>query len=346
MSTLPFISVVIPCRNEVAYIAKCVESVMHGTYAHEQIEILIIDAFSDDGTREIVLELAKSYPLVKLLDNKYKTVPFAMNIGITQARGEIIVRLDCHADYPSNYVKQLVKWMDKLNADNVGGVLTTLPAKNTPESVAVAEIMSHPFGVGNSHFRIGASEPIIVDTVPFGCYRKQIFDKIGLYDEQLTRNQDDELNARLIKHGGKIYLIPEIQINYYARGSLKQMLHMFYQYGYFKPLVNIKIGYPTTMRQLVPPVFVLALSISFLFAIFSIFGCVFFALVLFSYLSVDTIFSAKVAQKKGWKILPYMLVGFLFTHLSYGAGYLKGVVDFMLLKKHNKKSLKDIKLTR
>ena len=342
----PRVSLIMPCRNEASYIHVCLQSILNGSYPLEQLEILVVDGQSDDGTAEIVLELAKSYPLIKLLLNPQRTVPYAMNLGIKAASGEIIVRLDSHAAYPADYIQQLIFWLAKLNADNVGGVLTTLAAKANSECQALAEIMSHPFGVGNSSFRIGVSEPTLVDTVPFGCYKAAIFAKIGFYDEQLTRNQDDELNARLVKHGGKIYLIPSIQIQYYSRSSMLSLWKMFYQYGYFKPLVSLKIGYPTSLRQLAPPLFVLALIGSSLLSLLHSSGAYLFGLVLCSYLGVNLIFSAKIARTKTWRIFPYLLIGFLGTHLSYGWGYLSGMVDFILRKKQLKKPVKAISLSR
>ena len=142
----------------------------------------------------------------------------------------------------------------------MGGVCRTLPAADTAVAKAIAVGMSHPLGVGNSHFRIGSSEDRWVDTVPFGCYRREVFDRIGLFDEELVRNQDDELNLRLIKHGGRILLSPRIVCKYFARDSLAKLWRMYYQYGYFKPLVVRKVGGVMTLRQLAPPLFVLCLA--------------------------------------------------------------------------------------
>ena len=150
--------------------------------------------------------------------------------------------------------------LEQSGADNVGGVCRTLPASDSAMAKAIAVGMSHPLGVGNSHFRIGCRpEDRWVDTVPFGCYRREVFDRIGLFDEELVRNQDDELNLRLIKHGGRILLSPRIVCKYFARDSLAKLWRMYYQYGYFKPLVVRKVGGVMTLRQLLPPLFVLGL---------------------------------------------------------------------------------------
>src|SRR5947199_239080 len=169
---------------------------------------------------------------------------------------------DGHAVYSPSYISQLVAALEETGADNVGGVLVTLPANGRPLPRALAVGLSHPFGVGNSYFRIGATERRTVDTVPFGCYRRAVFDRIGVFDEDLVRNQDDELNARLLKQGGRIMLIPEVVSHYYARGSLGQVARMFYQYGYFKPLAAWKVGQIMTLRQVVPALFVCALAVT------------------------------------------------------------------------------------
>lgn len=328
------ITIIIPIRNEELHIAKCLDSVISGSYLHRLLEILVVDGRSDDKTREVVTEYELRYPLVKLLDNAAKTVPYAMNIGIKHSSGKIIVRMDAHALYPKDYVERLVDALEMYGADNVGGVCKTIPSSITEEAKAVALILAHPFGVGNAYFRTGLTAPREVDTVPFGCYRRDVFDRIGLYDEMLTRNQDDELNARLLRHGGRIFLIPDIKITYFARDSFSKMANMLYQYGYFKPLVNVKIGRVATWRQFVPPVFVLSLLIT------TIGGVVFevlwtlFVGILLTYGVANAIASGSISRSREWKVFPFLFIGFLTAHLSYGLGYLHGVVDFVMLKKH------------
>ncbi|MEG2770954.1 MAG: glycosyltransferase family 2 protein, partial [Alistipes sp.] len=201
------ISIICPIYNEERYIAKCIDSILTQDFPHAEIEVFFIDGMSSDNTRSIVGKYANKYPFIYLLDNPQRVVPFALNIGIRASKGEVIIRLDAHASYPNNYVSALVSNLVRLKADNVGGVCQTLPTNNNAESVAIAEALSCCFGMGNSYFRIGATKERLVDTVPFGCFRRDIFDRIGLFDEELIRNQDDEFNGRIVKNGGKIYLI-------------------------------------------------------------------------------------------------------------------------------------------
>ena len=246
------ITVVCPIYNEEKYIARCIESIMEQDYPKSDMEVLFVDGMSTDHTRAIIEEYLPRCPYLRVIDNPQRIVPYAMNAGIKAAKGDVIIRLDAHALYPSNYFSELVRKLYELNADNVGAVCRTLPANDTPKCKAIAAALSSAFGMGNSYFRIGAKEIKQVDTVPFGCYRKDVFDRIGPYDNDLVRNQDDELNARLIKHGGKIYLIPYIVVDYFARDTIKKTGKMFYQYGLYKPLVNKKLGSPATVRQFFP----------------------------------------------------------------------------------------------
>ncbi len=178
-----------------------------------------------------------------------------------------------------------------------------------------------------------------VDTVPFGCYKKKTLEKIGLYDEELTRNQDDELNARLIENGGKIWLIPEIKIKYFPRSTFKSLFKMFFQYGYFKPLVNLKLIKPATLRQFVPPLFVLYLLFGLCLPFMNDMVKTFYITGLAVYFLVNFYVSAKVSKenKDPIKLWFYLIVSFSLIHIAYGYGYLKGIIDFVLLKKRSTK---------
>jgi len=230
-----FVSIICPVFNEEKFIDKCVESIILQDYPKEFMEVLLVDGMSSDHTRERISLFTEKYSFVKLLDNPHKVVPFALNIGIRAATGEVIIRIDCHCQYPINYVSTLVNYLYELNADNVGAVWNTLSAKNNSTCRAIAFCSSHKFGVGNSKHKVGATEILETDTVPFGCYRREIFDKIGFFDEELIRNQDDEFNGRLIKNGGKIFLIPQLVVNYIARDSLKKCQRCFFSMVYLNP---------------------------------------------------------------------------------------------------------------
>ncbi|MGH4002424.1 MAG: glycosyltransferase family 2 protein, partial [Pseudonocardiaceae bacterium] len=256
----PLVSIIIPCRNEARFIGPCLESIQASSYPQERIEVLIADGMSDDGTRDVIARYAGGDGRISLLDNPGRIAPTALNTALRAARGDVIVRMDAHAAYPPDYIPRLVSALEETGADNVGGVIVTLPAEETATARAIAVGMSHRLGVGNSHFRVGTSTRKSVDHVAFGCWRRAVFDRHGLFDEELVRGQDVEFNARLISRGGTVLLLPEVTSSYHARRSLGQVARMFYQYGYYKPLVVRKAGRVMTLRQLVPPLFVLALA--------------------------------------------------------------------------------------
>ncbi len=299
------------------------------------MEVFIIDGESDDNTAKIVESLIPKYPKLQLLSNPKKIVPTALNIGIKAATGEVIVRLDAHCKYPENYLVYLVENLFKMNADNVGVAMIAHPRNDSLKARAIAKAISCPFGIGDSYHRTGLTEAREIDSVPFGCYKSEVFEKYGLFDEELIRNQDDEFNSRIVSRGGKIWLLPDLEIKYYARDSFGKIFRMFYFYGFFKPLVNRKVGRPATLRQFVPPLFVLGLIIGFiLLLIFPPAGIGLLALILIPYMMVNAIFSFKIAVAERSFLMFFVLVFTFFgIHVSYGIGYLRGVVRFTVLKK-------------
>lgn len=332
------VSIIIPCRNEKDYISGVLDSILANDFPKENLEVIVADGMSEDGTRVIIEEYTKKWPFIHLVDNPKKIVPCALNEAIRNAKGRIIMRMDAHAIYPPDYISRLVSALQKLEADNVGAACETLPGGPGLVPKAIALALSHPFGVGNATYRLSDREnhtPIETDTVPFGCYRKDVFEKIGLFDEELVRNQDNELNERLKRAGGRIFLIPDVRIQYFARKNFSKLWKMFYQYGYFGPLVDKKLGKPTRLRRYVPLVFVSSLSLPWLFMPLS---CWIALIPLFSfscYSLVNVLVSCFLGtRKKKLALIPSLFCSFLVSHLSYGVGHLKGILDFWILRKN------------
>lgn len=340
------VSIIVPCRNERRFIGRCIDSILSGDYPKDRLEILIVDGMSDDGTREIVANYCDRLPFVRLIDNPQKIVSYAMNTGIRSSRGKIVIRMDAHTIYPAEYVSKCVGYLVEYDADNVGGVCVTLPGSGTSISKSISLALSHRFGVGNSYFRVGTKKPRYVDTVPFGCYKREVFERIGLFDEQLVRNQDDELNFRLLRSGGKILLAPDLVSQYYARDTIAKVWRMYFQYGYFKPLVNLKVGGILTWRQLVPPLFVATLIVLGLLSLFSeVFRIAFIVeggLYLMANFCLSTLISLRTCLRCIFS-LPFV---FAVLHFGYGLGYLTGIVDFSLLKRHRAGKIRNVSLTR
>jgi len=326
----PMVSIVVPCRNEEHYIAECLDSVLACDYPQDRLEVLVVDGMSDDGTRRVLAEYAAKQPLIRVLDNPRRITPVALNTAIRAARGDVIVRMDAHVVYPKNYVSRLVAALDEFGADNVGAVLRTLPANTRPMGGAIAIGMSHPFGVGTSYFRIGTDQPRWVDTIAFFCVKRSTFDRVGLFDEELIRHQDGEFNARLIGAGGRILLIPDVVSYYYARSTLHQVGRMFYQYGYFKPLVAKKLGRFMTVRQLIPPGFVLALLTSIIGALLWTPAVLLLGVVAGSYALVVAGCAVQTALKEGPATGLALAAVLPVIHVSYGVGFWRRVVELLL----------------
>lgn len=329
MSTtpLPVASIVVPCRNEAAFIAPCVESLLDGGYPRDRLEILVVDGMSDDGTREVLAGLAARHPEVRVLENARRVTPVALNLGVRGASGGAILICGAHTRYPAGYVATLMRWLERSGADAVGGVCETTPADDSAVARAIAAAMSHPFGVGNAHFRVGVSQPRWVDTVAFGCYRREVFARVGEFDEELVRNQDDEYNARILRLGGRLLLVPDVTTRYSARGSLAALWRMYWQYGRYKPLVIRKVGQVITLRQLVPAAFVAALVVGVLALPVPLLGAVAAPALLalcVAYLLGALASGAQLARRVGATAGLLATLVFPVLHLSYGAGFLCG----------------------
>ena len=320
----PFISLVIPLRNEEAYIADCLRSILAQDYPRERMEILFVDGGSTDGTVAILEEAAERTPQIRLLRNPHRTVPFAMNIGIRAAVGEYVVRLDAHSEYAPDYVSLSIQTLLSVPCDNAGGVWDTRGRGYMGE--AIAGTLTTVFGVGNAQFRL-VPHSGYVDTVPFGAFRRDLFDRIGLYDERLTRNQDNELNYRIRKNGGKIYMNERIRCTYYCRASLGALMRNGYQNGHWNVVTMVLCPGSMGLRHFVPLSFVLAvvgLPLLWMVTGVSFFGKL-MGLMWGAYLALDVFYSYIVAEKRGWKYLPVLPVIYPAFHFAYGIGSLSGL---------------------
>ncbi len=324
------VSVIVPCRNEKKFISKCLDSIINQDYPKEKLEVLVIDGMSDDGTRDIVKKYIQKYSFIKFLDNPKKIKPCALNLGIKKAKGDVIIIMDAHSVYSKDYISRCVANLEKYKVDNVGGLLKTIPPNNNLIAKAIAVCFNHFFGVGGSIFRTGAQEPQLVDTVFCGCYKKEVFDKVGLFNENLVRSQDMEFNLRLKKAGGKILLVPDIVAYYYPRSTLKSFFLHNFEDGVWAvyPLKFVKI--PFKLRHYIPLIFVSSLLGSLFLSLFSLIGKILFILIFGSYFLVSLFFSFEIAIKKGWEYFFIMPVVFFARHFAYGLGSLWGIVRILI----------------
>jgi glycosyltransferase involved in cell wall biosynthesis len=326
MENLPFVTVIIPIRNEAAYIRRSLDAVLAQDYPPDLIEIIIADGMSDDSTREIIKAMQVKHSNLRLIDNPGRIVPTGMNLALEQARGEIIVRVDGHCEIAPDYVRRCVEHLMHDGVGGVGGPLETLGETFLAQVIALA--MSSSFGVGGSAFRTVNDRTMLSDTVAFPAYRRELIERAGPYDEELVRNQDDEYNYRLRKMGAKILLAADVRSTYYSRSSLRSLWRQYYQYGYWKVRVMQKHPLQMRLRQFVPPLFVAALLIALTAASVSVAGRWLLGLVLGAYLVVNLGASIVTARKRDWRGLLLLPLTFAILHLAYGFGFLVGLVKF------------------
>ncbi|MBK8188048.1 MAG: glycosyltransferase family 2 protein [Cellvibrio sp.] len=288
-------SVIIPCKNEIKYIDQVIESVFaQDAFIDCSGEVFIIDGGSSDGTAERVAFFCANRRNLILLENQFGTVSPALNIGIDASSGRYIIRMDVHAHYPPNYISSLIHHMEKNPCtDNVGYAIDTTPPNDSIKAHSIAHILSHQYGIGSALFRLRITSPQVVDTVPFGCFRREIFERLGKFDTELIRNQDDEFNGRIVNANGRIILLPDMRVIYFPRETYSKLWAMYYQYGMFKPLVLAKLRRPTTVRQLVPPLFVAGLLLLIFLSILGLsYSIVTLFMVVFLYILIS-IFTTK-----------------------------------------------------
>ncbi|AYD41419.1 glycosyltransferase family 2 protein [Clostridium fermenticellae] len=335
------VSIIIPCRNEEKYISECLDSFMKQTYPKEYFEVFVCDGMSDDSTRDIVKKYEEKYGNVKLIDNNGYTAPKGMNEGIRKSNADIVIIFGAHAFADKDFIKYNVEALKNKEIGCAGGPIKTISEDDKGTAVAIA--MSSPFGVGNALFRY-AHEETFVDTVAFGAYRKEVLDKIGYFDDELVRNQDDELNYRVVKNGYKVLLTPKVKSSYYSRSSLRKLWKQYYQYGFWKVRVMQKHGKPASVRHLVPLLFVVTNILGILLGAFIKPVFYLWILEVCIYLIGDLIASLK-AFKGNFKLLKYIPLIFPILHVSYGFGFLRGLFSFYVFKS-NKIIEKNTKMSR
>jgi len=326
VTDVPFVSVIVPIRNEARYIRGCLDSIARQDYPHERMEIIIADGLSNDCTKEAVQSYEGLDIPLHWVENPGLIVPTGMNLALRQAKGDVLVRVDGHCEIAPDYISNCVKHLQNSDADGVGGSMDTIGETPLSETIAVA--MSNRFGVGGSAFRTVRAVTMYADTVPFPAYSRSIVELAGLYDEELVRNQDDEYNYRIRELGGKILLASDVKSRYYSRGSLQKLWKQYFQYGYWKVRVLQKHPRQMGLRQFVPFVFVVSLLVAGVFAIFTDWGRWMLALVVGSYLIANLAASIFTASQRGWKHLLFLPVCFAILHISYGAGFLVGLMKF------------------
>lgn len=335
---MPHVTVIIPCRNEEKFIATCLDSLEKQTYSKELMEVFVVDGMSDDGTRQIIAEYERRYRWINMLDNPDKTTAYAFNAGIKKSSGRIIIIMGAHAEYSSDYISKCVEYSESSGADNVGGILLVKPAKNTLVAKSIAFSLSSSFGVRKAA-KFTDKKPFETDTVFGGCYKREVFEKIGLFNEKLARSQDMEFNMRLKKSGGKIMLFPDIVCYYYPKSNFKDFWTHNFSDGFWAvyPVKFMKM--PLKLRHYIPMIFLAIilglLGLSFWLDSFGYLLVVIIAL----YLVLVMDFGAKIAfREKNIRYLFLVPAAFSIRYLGYGFGSLYGIPALIIPEKNGKKN--------
>lgn len=322
-----FVSVVIPVLNEERYIRECIGSVLEQDYPRELLEVILVDGMSEDATQAIIGEYSAEYPFIRMLENPGRTVQLALNIGMRAAQGEYIVRMDAHSEYATDYISRCIEYLEKTGADNVGGPM--IAKGKTTKQRAVAAAYHSPFALGGGRFHIPDYEGY-ADTVFLGAFRHDTLRALDYYDEKLPRSEDDDLNFRLTKAGGTVYITPKIRCVYYPRGDYRSLFKQYFEYGVWKVAVIRKHRRPARISHLVPVSFLLFLVLG------GILSCIFpllaipYGAILLLYLLLDALYSFRNPFIQGFgNRLRLMWVHFVL-HISYGAGFFCGIFRFLL----------------
>ena len=314
------ISVILPVRNEKQFIEKALTSITNQKFDGE-LEIIISDGLSNDGTLDIIKQFQKKYRYIKLIRNNARTVPVGFNKALSFAKGDIIVRVDGHSTLEPDFINNCIKMLNKKNASCVGGPTKHFSNTFIGRNISIAQCSY--FGAGGASFRTGVSKGKYVNTLAFGAYKRNEFLKVGAYDEELIRNQDEELNYRIVKNGGKIWIDPSIKSIYYVRNSILKLFSQYFYYGFYKVRVIQKIKSIISFRHLIPALFVLSFV---LFAFIGIFQNKPFPVYIFGgiYLLASITFSVYESIKHHSKPLILLPIIYFIMHFSYGLGFLLG----------------------
>ena len=332
------ISIILPIRNEAKHIKQALDSILNQNHIDQGFEILIADGMSTDDTRDLIIKYQKDHPNTHLIDNPEKTVSTGFNRALNESKGDIIIRVDGHCEIAPDYIQKCLECLEKINADCVGGATEHVASGLVGKSIKIAQ--SSFFGVGGVSFRKKVEKGEYVDTLAFGAYKREVFDQLGGYDEELMRNQDDEFNFRMIQNDGKIWLDPYIKSTYTQRNSFKGLFKQYFQYGFYKIRVIQKRREIASWRHVVPGLFVLGLLTSLSIFLFNGNNISILSLCIpyFSFSLFATIFEL---IKSPFNLLSVIMLPLTFyiLHISYGLGFLLGLIYFW--DKWGNKKIKD-----
>jgi glycosyltransferase involved in cell wall biosynthesis len=323
------VSLIIPCYNEHKTIAGLLEAIRLNSFDPSQVEVIIADGMSTDGTREEILAYAATHPgmTIRLIDNPRRIIPAALNAAITAAEGEVVIRLDAHSAPRPDYIERCHAVLEEIDAANVGGVWEIQPGADTWTARGIAVAASHPLGAGDARYRI-SGEPGPVETVPFGAFRRQWLEKVGLFNEELLTNEDYEYNVRIRKEGGVIWFDPSIRSIYLARPDLRSLTRQYWRYGFWK--VRMLRKYPQTLRwrQALPPIFVFSAVVLTILALPLPFARFLLGVQLGAYMLITTFVGLlESIRREDMGLVIAFPLSIWTMHFSWGSGFLWSLIN-------------------
>lgn len=326
---MPLVSIIVPFYNEQATIRLLLDAIRQQTFPTQDLEVVLADGKSEDQSRETISAFQAEHPELKIrvVENPKRIIPAGLNCALRAAQGQYIIRLDAHSVPAPDYIERCVENLEAGRAENIGGVWEIRPRGDGAIKRAIAVAAAHPFGVGDARYRY-TTQAGFVDTVPFGAFRREVFDRYGVFDENLLTNEDYEYNARLRQAGGRIWLDPRIRSTYFARPDLRSLAKQYWRYGYWK--WHMLRRYPKTLRwrQALPPAFVVSLIVLLVFSIFWPAARVLLAAEVLLYglaLAAGAVIPARRRRDPG--LLLTVPLAIAVMHISWGAGFLWSMVS-------------------
>jgi len=322
------VSIIVPCYNEENTIQKLLSAIYRQDFPIKAIEVIIADAFSEDQTRQKILDFSKKYPTlkIKLIDNKARTIPTAVNRAAEASSGTFLIRMDAHSIPDKDYVANCVNLLKEGKAENIGGVWEIHPGGDTCMAKAIARAAAHPLGAGDAGYRI-SKKADFVDTVPFGAFTRETFFNNGMLNECMLANEDYEFNTRLRLKGGKIWMDPRIRSIYFARKNLKDLARQYWRYGYWKNQMLKKFPNSIKLRQAIPPLFIAGLLLLLISSVFQPIALIILLSILATYLSLLFVSSCVEAVRQNDFCMLKMVFVFIMMHFSWGGGFIYGIIN-------------------
>jgi glycosyltransferase involved in cell wall biosynthesis len=324
----PVVSIIVPCYNEESTVEALLDAIYSQTYPISNMEVIIADGMSHDGTRSVIRLFRESHPEIQIhiIDNPKRNIPSALNLAIRASQGEVVIRLDAHSAPAPDYVEQCVTTLIETNAANVGGLWNIKPKNRRFIARGIAAAASHPLGAGDARYRIGGDAGE-VDTVPFGAFRREWIKKVGLFNESLLTNEDYEYNTRIRNAGGLIWFSPSIQSTYFARSTFSELAKQYFRYGYWK--ARMLRDFPKTLRwrQILPPTFILAIAFSLLMSFLYTPLIWLFVALISVYFGVTVVFGIMASIREQDVGMAFSFpIALWVMHLTWGLGFLSNSV--------------------